>query len=54
MFTDETAKQSVQFFVLGCQLLERSLAISVENGQRSAESCHTVHGVSETGIKGNS
>jgi len=53
MLTDETAKQSVQFF-LGSQLLERSLAISVENGQRSAESCHAVYGGSETGTKGNS
>jgi len=52
MFTDETAKQSVQFFVLGCQLLERSLDISAENGRRAAESCDTVHGVSETGAKG--
>jgi len=54
MFTDETANQSVQLFVLGCELLERSLAISAENGRRLAESCDTAHGVSETGTKGNS
>ena len=53
MFTDAVANQSVQLFVLGSQLLERSLAISAENGRRPAESCHTVHGVSETGSKGN-
>jgi len=54
MFTDETANQSVQLFVLGSELLERSLAISAENGRRPAESCDTVHGVSEASTKGNS
>jgi len=54
LFTDETANQSVQLFVLGCELLERSLAISAENGRRPAESCDTVHGVSEASTKGNS